>query len=64
MSAASTEVRNRLARFVRLQLNETQYLHLREVEVYGIRPTGGGLAAPQLGAERLMRRTRTLAEKP
>ena len=60
--AITTEVRNRLARFVRVQLNETQYLHLREVEVYGIRTNGGGLAGPQPAAERSPRRA--LAKKP
>ena len=38
----STEVRNKLARYVRVQLNETEYLHLREVQVYGILSAGGG----------------------
>jgi hypothetical protein len=43
--AVTTEVNNRLARYVRVQLRafgtDLQYLHLREIEVYGIRSGGG-----------------------
>ncbi|MBI4904975.1 MAG: choice-of-anchor D domain-containing protein [Acidobacteria bacterium] len=36
------EVRGRTARYVRIQLAEIEYLHLREVEVYGFSGVGGG----------------------
>jgi len=37
--AITNQVINRRARFVRVQLNEREYLHLREVEVYGASTT-------------------------